>query len=128
SHGEAEAITEPEAGLARSVQVIFLLDTDSLVFMMRGLRIQVAAATERQRRWQAVGNRIFNTAQARKRGEHRVGLSAVTVAELEFGARNSTDYAREIEATNKILSPFERYDFDAADCAFHYGNVRFELE
>lgn len=57
-----------------------------------------------------------------------VGLSAVTVSELEFGARNSGDYEKEIEAVRKVLTPFDVYDYDAVSCPEHYGRIRYELE
>jgi tRNA(fMet)-specific endonuclease VapC len=58
----------------------------------------------------------------------KIGLSAITVAELEYGARRSEDYAREIIAVRKILTPFVTYDFDAMLCAQHYGETRNALE
>jgi tRNA(fMet)-specific endonuclease VapC len=57
-----------------------------------------------------------------------VGLSAITVSELEFGARNSGDYEKEIVAVQEILTPFEVYDYDGANCPVHYGRIRDELE
>ena len=36
-----------------------------------------------------------------------VGLSAITVSELEFGAYKSGDYDTEIVAVRKILTPFK---------------------
>jgi tRNA(fMet)-specific endonuclease VapC len=57
-----------------------------------------------------------------------VGLSAITVSELEFGAHNSGDYEAEIVAVQEILTPFEVYDYDGATCPAHYGRIRHELE
>jgi tRNA(fMet)-specific endonuclease VapC len=102
--------------------MIYLLDTDILVFMLRGLkparrpaqRQQAQDLVERCRRTQAQGD--------------SVGLSAVTVSELEFGARNSGRYETEITAVHKVLSPFEIYDYDAVSCPSHYGRIRHELE
>ncbi|MBI5385945.1 MAG: PIN domain-containing protein [Verrucomicrobia bacterium] len=107
--------------------MIYLFDTDMFVFMLRGLKI-TAARDERQRRWQAMGRHIIATAEKKEQGGHEVALSAITVAELEFGARHGADYTREMEATQRAMSPFTLCDFDATDCAFHYGAVRFALE
>ena len=107
--------------------MIYLLDTDTFVFMMRGLKI-ATAKDERQRRWQAIGRRIITTAERMEQETHEVGLSAISVAELEFGARHSGNYEREIEVTHRTMSPFTLFDFDAADCAFHYGSARGALE
>jgi tRNA(fMet)-specific endonuclease VapC len=57
-----------------------------------------------------------------------VGLSAVTVSELEFGVFNSGDYDNEIVAVRKILAPFEVFDYEGATCPAHYGRIRHELE
>jgi len=55
-------------------------------------------------------------------------VSAITVSELDFGARKSGRYEDEIAAVGKILAPFETYDYDAVSCAPHYGRIRHELE
>jgi len=57
-----------------------------------------------------------------------VGLSAVTISELEFGARLSDDYQEEMSAVRKILAPFDIYDYDGVACPPHYGRIRHELE
>ena len=102
--------------------MIYLLDTETLIFMVRGLkstrrpaqRQRAAELVERCRRTEAAG--------------HSVGLSAVTVSELEFGARNSDDYDAEIAAVRKILAPFDIYEYDGVACPPHYGRIRHELE
>lgn len=107
--------------------MIYLLDTDTLIYMVRGLKIS-SPRDERQRQRLAVARRIVGRCKARQEAGEDVGLSAITVAELEFGARHSGDYASEITAVRKILTPFVTYDFDAALCAEHYGAVRHRLE
>ncbi len=57
-----------------------------------------------------------------------VGLSAVTVSELEFGAYKSGGHNTEIVAVRRILTRFEVFDYDGATCPSHYGRVRHELE
>lgn len=57
-----------------------------------------------------------------------MGLSAVTVSELEFGARKSGNYADEIAAVHKVLTPFDLYSYDAVSCPEHYGRLRHDLE
>ena len=57
-----------------------------------------------------------------------MGLSAITVSELEFGARNGGRYEAEIAAVGKVLLPFEIYDYDAIGCPPHCGRIRHELE
>lgn len=107
--------------------MIYLLDTDTLIYMVRGLKIS-PPRDERQRKRFAVAGRIVERCKARQETGDDVGLSAITVAELEFGARHSGDYPTEITAVRKILAPFVTYDFDAAVCAEHYGEVRHRLE
>src|SRR5437660_9310926 len=57
-----------------------------------------------------------------------VGLSAVTISELEFGARNSGQYDTEIAAVRKVLAPFDIHDYDSVSCPPPYGRIRHELE
>src|SRR5262249_37773647 len=57
-----------------------------------------------------------------------VSLSAVTVSELEFGARNSEQYETEMAAVRKLLTPFDIYDYDSVSCPHHYGRIRYEVE
>jgi tRNA(fMet)-specific endonuclease VapC len=107
--------------------VIYLLDTDTVIYLMRGLKI-TDVKSARQREWQSAGRRIFETARKREAAGHEIALSALTVAELEFGARKSTDYEREMEIVRRILTPFSLLDFDAQDCAVRYGEIRHQLE
>ena len=57
-----------------------------------------------------------------------MAVSAITVAELEFGARQSDRPHDELCAMHKVLSPFDRIDFDAVQAPARYGDVRHDLE
>ncbi len=105
----------------------YLLDTDIIIFMLRGLKVREnASATQRERHLLAL--RILGHARRRKAAGHEIALSAITVAELEFGARNSGDYEAELDATRRAITPFARFPFDADGCTAHYGAIRHELE
>jgi tRNA(fMet)-specific endonuclease VapC len=105
----------------------YLLDTDTLIFMVRGLKLS-APRTEREQQRLQLGRHIVAQCQRRHAGGDEIGLSAITVSELEFGARNSAHYEREIAAVRKVLAPFVAYDFDATRAAMHYGELRHTLE
>jgi len=107
--------------------VTYLLDSDTLIFMMRGLRI-TSPRNESQRQRQRVALRIFQRAREAAQSGHRVALSAITVAEIKFGALASNEPGRETEYSQRILAPFALLDFDARDCASHYGGIRSALE
>ena len=107
--------------------MIYLLDTDTLVYLIRGLKID-SPRNERQKEKSRTARRILARCRKQQAAGAIVALSSITVAELEFGARCSGDYAREIAAVRKILVPFAIYDFDAHACAEHYGEVRHHLE
>jgi tRNA(fMet)-specific endonuclease VapC len=107
--------------------VTYLLDTDTFIYLMRGLKI-TEAKQPRQREWRLIGRRIFEHARKLESAGHEVALSALSVAELEFGARKSGDYAHEMAMVRRILTPFALLDFDAQGCAAHYGEVRHTLE
>jgi tRNA(fMet)-specific endonuclease VapC len=102
--------------------MIYLLDTDMLIFMIRGLKPSRPQPQRRRAR-----QLVDRCRQVRTDG-HNVGLSAITISELEFGARNSTDYDTEIAAVHKILTPFDLYPYDSVTCPRHYGRIRHELE
>jgi tRNA(fMet)-specific endonuclease VapC len=102
--------------------MIYVLDTDILIYMIRGLK-STRKPVQRQRA-QALAQRCR---QAQTAGD-TVGISAVTVSELEFGARHSGDYPSEIAAVRKVLTPLDLFDYDAVACPPHYGRVRYEVE
>jgi tRNA(fMet)-specific endonuclease VapC len=104
----------------------YLLDTDTLIFMVRGLKIHTPS-NQRQRRRQALARHIFDTGKAKTLAGHQVALSAITVAEMEFGARNSVNYEEEIEVVRRAMLPFALLDFDASNCPVSYGEIRHRL-
>jgi len=103
--------------------VLYILDTDTVIFMLRGLK---APARRRAQRDRALV--IVNRCRGAQSHGDVVGLSAITVSELEFGAYNSDNYEVEIAAVRKLLAPFEVLDYDAVNCPRHYGRIRHELE
>lgn len=103
--------------------MIYLLDADILIYMIRGLKTASRRTGPREKALVLVQH----CRDAQQAG-HAVGLSAVTVSELEFGARNSGRYEDEITAVRKILTPFELYDYDAVATPAHYGRIRDHLE
>ena len=105
----------------------FLLDTDTFVFLARGMKTR-HAPTARQRELAQMAARIFDRCRRRKQAGHTLALSAITVAELEFGARESGGYEAEIAGVRGLFAPFSLLDFDATDCAAQYGLVRSALE
>jgi tRNA(fMet)-specific endonuclease VapC len=107
--------------------MIYLLDTDTLIYMARGLKI-AAPRNDLQRERFRLAGKIAAHCQRQQSLGHEVGLSAITVAELEYGARHSGDYDKEITAVRKILTPFVHFDFDAAACTESYGVARYFLE
>ncbi|HLN30985.1 MAG TPA: type II toxin-antitoxin system VapC family toxin [Gemmataceae bacterium] len=102
--------------------MIFLLDTDVIIYMARGLKA-VRRPAQRERALELVDH-----CRQEQAASHELGLSAVTVSELEFGARNSGRYDLEMAALHKLLAPFNIYDYDAVSCPEHYGRIRQELE
>jgi tRNA(fMet)-specific endonuclease VapC len=56
-----------------------------------------------------------------------VGVSIITVSELQCGAAKSLHPQRNREALEQFLLPLEILDYDSA-AAFHYGEIRSHLE
>ncbi len=86
----------------------YLLDTNICIYLIRRRPEHVVAALMEQ----AIGD---------------VGLSSVTVAELEFGVAKSAEVERNRAALEQFLAPLVIADFDAT-AATHYGRVRAFLE
>ena len=107
--------------------MIYLLDTDTTILLMRGLSI-VAAKTDKQRRRHETGQRILEKCRHYSAQGHVVGLSAITVAELEYGVCRADDPDGERARMQRFLAPFTRFDFLADGTAQHYGKVRATLE
>lgn len=103
-------------------EVIYLLDTDTLVFVIRGLKS--TQRSSHRRRAQELVERCRRT----EASGDSIGLSSVTVSELEFGARKSGRYETEIAQVRKLLTPFDIYDYDSVFCPPPYGRIRHELE
>jgi tRNA(fMet)-specific endonuclease VapC len=101
--------------------VIYLLDTDTLVFMVRGLKSVRQPARQRAELLARRCEKAWAEGAA-------VGLSAITVSELEFGAQHSSSYEAEMAACRKVMAPFTVYDYDVALCPPAYGRIRHDLE
>ncbi len=56
-----------------------------------------------------------------------IGLSAITLAELEYGVGNSRDPKRNREALRRFTAPLEIVAFDS-EAAQAYGRIRTTLE
>jgi tRNA(fMet)-specific endonuclease VapC len=102
--------------------VLYVLDSDIAIFMLRGLK-----APTRQHARRANAMALVERCKEAQAAGDTVGLSAITVSELEFGAYNSNDYDAEIAAVRKILTPFEILDYDGARCPSQYGRIRHQL-
>lgn len=105
----------------------YLLDTDILILMMRGLKIQVPK-TDSQRKIAVQARHILSHCRQYTQEGHDICCSATTVAELEFGARKSLRYEQEKSVTRQVLSAFQLLDWMVADCPTFYGEIRHQLE
>lgn len=56
-----------------------------------------------------------------------LGISSITLAELEYGVSKSTHKAKNQEALYKFITPLEILHFDSLAAQF-YGHVRADLE
>lgn len=56
-----------------------------------------------------------------------VGISSITMAELQFGAEKSTKTNESRQALDKFAAPFQILRFDE-HAALHYGRIRAFLE
>lgn len=68
---------------------------------------------------------VFRRLRAYKVGD--VGISTVTLSELELGVAKSQHQERNQQALDEFILPLEIADFDA-DAARAYGKIRADLE
>ena len=107
--------------------MIYLLDTDTFIVLLRGTAI-TRAKTQRQELLKRAAGKILTTCKKRESEGHLIGLSAITLAELEFGLRNGGNPETQQSSLRKVLAPFDQFHFDRADCVQHYGIIRSRLE
>jgi len=86
----------------------YLLDTNTCIYIIKRSPEQVMRRFKRLR----VGD---------------VGISAITVCELQFGVSNSSQPERNQRALTEFLGPLELMDFPAAAAAA-YGGIRAHLQ
>ncbi len=86
----------------------YLLDTNTCIFLIKS-RSQT----------------LFDKVAAHRPGE--IGISSITLAELEYGVSKSAHPERNREALRMFTIPLEVAPFDDAS-AEHYGKVRSTLE
>lgn len=101
--------------------MIYLLDTDIVIHLVRGLKNPKKVAENRR----AV--RLEERCRREKKSGNEIGISAISASELEFGARASENYSSEVTAL-KFLAPFEIYDYRGQKGPVFYGQIRQTLE
>ena len=107
--------------------MIRLLDTDAFILLLRGTAL-VHPRTVREKNVAAAAKRIRERCRKETREGRRVGLSAISLAELEYGLHAGGRYEAKLSALQQTLLPFERFAFDPVDCVHHYGRIRAALE
>ena len=107
--------------------MIYLLDTDTAVMIIRGLNIKMPRNEKQVERMQR-GHRIFDICERKSLAGHTIGLSAIVAAELDYGACEADHPDLERAKIEQTLAPLLRFDFDAADSALRYGKIRHALE
>lgn len=107
--------------------MIRLLDTDTFILLLRGTAL-THPRRALEKRVAASAKQILENCRHQSREGHRVGLSAISLAELEFGLRASGRYEEKRSALQQTLLPFESFAFDPVNCVHHYGHIRAVLE
>lgn len=107
--------------------MLYLLDTDTLIFLLRGLKIR-SPKNKNQTERKAQARRIYDRCRQCGQTGDQLGVSAITLSELEYGAQRSQNSHREERAFKKILTPFSVLPYDFERCPRHYGEVRWALE
>ncbi len=86
----------------------YLLDTDICIYVLKHRYLRLVE-------------------KLRRVGIENVGVTTITLAELEYGVANSQKPAETTARLYEFLAPFSFLDFDA-DSARHYGGIRKTLK
>ena len=86
----------------------YLLDTNIIIYYLKGMYPQIGE-------W-------FRHTPASD-----IYVSTITVAELEYGARGSNNYEKNMSTYRQFISAFQIVDFDV-DAAICYGDIRNNLK
>ncbi len=107
--------------------MIHLLDTDIFILLLRGTAIS-NPRTAREKTVKLSAGKILARCKEQSAKGDMIGLSAISVAELEFGLRHGGHYEKQQQAMRQVLAPFEAFPFDVVDGVHHYGVIRSALE
>ena len=107
--------------------MIYLLDTDTFILLLRGTTLS-SSRDAREEIVRTFAGKIHARCKELAAQGHLIGLSAISLAELEFGTRHGGHYEKHHKALREILAPFQGFAFDAVDCVHHYGIARSALE
>jgi len=84
--------------------MIYFIDTNTISFIIKG-------------RFPAIQGHF------RKIPAQSIAIPSIVKAELEFGARHSSNYEKTIGPYNKFLEAFQIYSFNES-CSYEYGKIR----
>ncbi|MCH7228371.1 PIN domain-containing protein [Haloferula sp. A504] len=107
--------------------MIHLLDTDIFIMLLRGTALAQPRNARETRVVKSAG-RIRESCRKALDGGFRVGLSAITLAELEYGLHAGGCYKESRPDLERTLVPFEQFAFDPIQCVQHYGSIRAAVE
>jgi len=107
--------------------MIRMLDTDTFILLLRGTAL-VHPRSAREKSVAAAARKIREQCRKEAGEGWRIGLSAISLAELEYGLRASGRHEEKRPALQQVLLPFESFAFDPVDCVHHYGLVRAAVE
>jgi tRNA(fMet)-specific endonuclease VapC len=99
-----------------------MLDTDTVIFLSRALK------SNRPKAEREAAARVERRCRDAQNAGDVLGISAITVSELEFGARYGGRYDEEMSLIEGLTAPFERYEYDTLECPGFYGQIRADLK
>jgi len=88
--------------------MIHLLDTDTFILLLRGTAI-ADARTARERNVKRSAARILARCKEQANQGHELGLSAISLAELEFGLCHGGQSDTNRAALRQVLAPFQAF-------------------
>lgn len=105
----------------------YLLDSDILIFLARGLKAATLPGKENQKKAE-IARRIKVRCLSAIQEGGAVGISTISLCELEFGALRCKDPDSEGKKLQRFFTPFEKFPLPVGGFPRHYGNIRHQLE
>ena len=105
----------------------YLLDSDILIFLARGLKAAQRPGKENEKKAEVAQSIKSQCLRALQKGD-TIGISVISICELEFGALRCKDPETERRNLHRFFAPFQQFQLPVNGLSRYYAKVRHQLE